>query len=1016
MMKRLESLFSYQKTSGRSRRGFAIILVAALAGLVFLLGASLVVVSRLQTASANYDQRVRLARENALAAMDMAIAELQASMGPDRSVSYYADVYRSNTSDDFKSPSADAEGGLSQAFWTAANDVSGTERWLVTRPIDSDFNGADAGDAADPLSDDYEASVVLLGEGTLGDSAEELGVSVPKERIHMDSVEGFTDSRAIGSYAFWVGDLGTKASYALYDQTDEALLDEDYDYTTSRRHRLRWLRLTKPAIDGTTSVDLVDTDYEGVGTYSDGTSLPTNPERIDVFGSDLQFRERFGSSDEPERYLDGLTQAEFESYFQDFTPLSRGLVIDSESGGFRKDLSLLVQTSDTDYDEQLLPYAALGRALMPSSMGVVQNVYPIRGDGSTEYSDHRFVEGQEVLTRSISPIITEFNLNYSVYLSQVTPTGNEYRIYVSVAAWLELWNPFASPIGLGAGRLLVEVSGLPELSVGLENTASEIKRVQLTDPLAESDPGSFVFAIENFGNNETDLRPGQVTAYSGPEDGASGVVGSSYDLAWGPEYVGSDDRVVFDLGTVELSETPSTLVLNFADGSEFVEAALEVDLFLEDESGEQFLQAYTLEHNFSLDSFVHNDPTSEGKPVFGFGWEISDSVFDPASGYDPFATEPIESAFLTDPGSGGSTDSYAYRDANGSGESGYAGSDHILGFNPLDKASFENPALYIDSSDLDVPVSPLPKQELVSVYLLSGASSGPGSLLSLGDVGNSFNYLMDEFFFSTIPQNLSPLDDELILPNTGYVPKADAVLSDLLPDIDSVAEPLEIPASSLEIEGMFNVHSTSIDAWASLLKGYKSSELGNWSVLFGDDKYLFFNWPLGGEDCFALVEDEDEVPDTGSADAIRASFKQNVVALTEVQVDALAEAIVSRIREYMQSGAGPFRSLQEFADSGVLSTAIADLDLNEEWVVEGSPAEFRQSTIFNMIGPYLSVRSDTFLIRAYGDAVDPSDEERVWARAYCEAILQRSSEELDDSNLGRKFEVVAFRWLSPSEI
>ena len=64
--------------------------------------------------------------------------------------------------------------------------------------------------------------------------------------------------------------------------------------------------------------------------------------------------------------------------------------------------------------------------------------------------------------------------------------------------------------------------------------------------------------------------------------------------------------------------------------------------------------------------------------------------------------------------------------------------------------------------------------------------------------------------------------------------------------------------------------------------------------------------------------------------------------------------------------------------------------------------------------PWLTVRSDTFRIRAYGDAVNPVDSARIEAVAYCEAIVQRTVEELP--GFGRRFVVSYFRWLSPGEI
>jgi hypothetical protein len=79
-------------------------------------------------------------------------------------------------------------------------------------------------------------------------------------------------------------------------------------------------------------------------------------------------------------------------------------------------------------------------------------------------------------------------------------------------------------------------------------------------------------------------------------------------------------------------------------------------------------------------------------------------------------------------------------------------------------------------------------------------------------------------------------------------------------------------------------------------------------------------------------------------------------------------------------------------------------------------------------GSILGVRSDTFSIRVYGDALDPIGGEPV-ARAWAEAVVQRTDEPVEastsDSNepspataesLGRRIKIVSFRWLNQEDI
>ena len=87
--------------------------------------------------------------------------------------------------------------------------------------------------------------------------------------------------------------------------------------------------------------------------------------------------------------------------------------------------------------------------------------------------------------------------------------------------------------------------------------------------------------------------------------------------------------------------------------------------------------------------------------------------------------------------------------------------------------------------------------------------------------------------------------------------------------------------------------------------------------------------------------------------------------------------------------------------------------------------------MLQQIGPFLSARSDTFLVRTYGENVNPVTGD-THARAWCEAVVQRVPDYLEaadepsvapaaltsatNATFGRQFRVVSFRWLSPEDI
>jgi hypothetical protein len=98
---------------------------------------------------------------------------------------------------------------------------------------------------------------------------------------------------------------------------------------------------------------------------------------------------------------------------------------------------------------------------------------------------------------------------------------------------------------------------------------------------------------------------------------------------------------------------------------------------------------------------------------------------------------------------------------------------------------------------------------------------------------------------------------------------------------------------------------------------------------------------------------------------------------------------------------GPYPSVDLFLNSEALAGAVAQNG--------GSLLKFG-----DVMRPWLSVRSDTFRVRAYGDAVNPADVTRTESVAWCEAIVQRIK---DDPTATRgRFVVIYFRWLGPDDI
>ena len=98
----------------------------------------------------------------------------------------------------------------------------------------------------------------------------------------------------------------------------------------------------------------------------------------------------------------------------------------------------------------------------------------------------------------------------------------------------------------------------------------------------------------------------------------------------------------------------------------------------------------------------------------------------------------------------------------------------------------------------------------------------------------------------------------------------------------------------------------------------------------------------------------------------------------------------------------------------------------------GMPGWVRQADLLRTLAPVMSVRDDTFKVRAYGDVRDRAGT--VISRVWCEAVVQRTAEFVDEAantahessaspqlsalnaRLGRGFKIVAFRWLNEDEV
>ncbi len=256
-------------------------------------------------------------------------------------------------------------------------------------------------------------------------------------------------------------------------------------------------------------------------------------------------------------------------------------------------------------------------------------------------------------------------------------------------------------------------------------------------------------------------------------------------------------------------------------------------------------------------------------------------------------------------------------------------------------------------------------------------------------------------------------------------------------------------AYSLSVDGAFNVNSTSVEAWKAVL--------GATRHLSSDGNSTSFPRILNPSGDRWTAEKSTNDPSAWAGGRV----------LTQPEIDRLARAIVAEVRKR-----GPFLSLADFINRrlinddtgrmGALQAAIEAAGLNHPFKADfpldntnslpnythpdsiqdatrfeqtlkpdckvwGIPGYLTQADLLQVLAPMLTARSDTFIIRTYGDATDAAGN--VKARAWCEAVVQRCPEPLhpDASGInpqsstklpdfGRRFIVKSFRWLNPEAI
>lgn len=361
------------------------------------------------------------------------------------------------------------------------------------------------------------------------------------------------------------------------------------------------------------------------------------------------------------------------------------------------------------------------------------------------------------------------------------------------------------------------------------------------------------------------------------------------------------------------------------------------------------------------------------------------------------------------------------------------------------------------------------------------AIDAPNALLDMSYALNSS--LWDRFYLSTLPYSEDfDFDEQTQLP---YAPHHIGASSIGLPDwadLLSGTRAFEESAAHIRVKGGFNVNSISVSAWklflgASLGQTVPTRFGGDLSN--GDDRFPFPRTAdvllpeqsggshftpadfmsirsLGEAELQALAEAiVDEVKSRGPFLSLADFVNRSLLARdNDPQNHGLTGAIQAAIdrvtREqgllnhefYTGDRNQTFKTVQESSLNYTMKQSLDGSAGGERLerlenlhggvpagqkssAYRGGPRYLMQSDLLSSLGPMLTVRGDTFVIRSYGESSATRTPGKA-SRVYLEMTVQRVAEPVEDAtgvapvraqgDFGRRFIVTGMRWVSPNEI
>ena len=1140
----------------RSKRGFALVITLSLMVLLTLLAVGLLTLSGVSLRTSAQSEAMAVARANARLSLLLAFGELQRQAGLDTRVTARADILEENNPPVL---------GVWQSWLGSDHETSGA---FAGRPKSPGSNyrtekkkrfvaWLTSANSADPatLPDTAPGTgkVTLLGPGTLGSDPRRAGLQV--HLVPTPVAEG----RLQGTLAWWIG-----------GENQKARLPEPYrpDPVTSTA---RW----------------------AVQAKSHAVADPL-PFRLETLLDDAVPAAKAITLRQADLIATPSATVASREFFHDLSTVSVGLLTNTATGAWRKDLSLLTEKWDSQPTSNLPLFR-----LTPTQDA--QATRPAPGNavtaGSMFYPWAAYRGGDTIPIYQHGPVTSWANLmDFATFYKRVTATNSgrftiapyaisiggdsfsflhKVRILPVIARMQWIFSHSAgpaSPADPGGGRLAplllltpaitlwnpynVELT-VPSMSFGIPRPLPAALKYTINGSANANynsvmeggsnapalGSGSLSYSI----NSAFTLKPGESRLFS-PESNTAVPSGTSISLQPGYRNGGGHFFPLKDSSGNTVLSLPSTASIK-ADAkfdTYYNDRGQDgVGIYLDVSTLGAHVLAYRMVYTPSIASVVYKPLTQLASATLSqcqsnpvpflstiFGARMASRTHLPAKGFvqsSPFVNytnmgfkdiadigrhyggtghpvnSPFDYSFVKHPAGGDSLlPNASDRTGRGYIVTGFTSAEGLsrcviaeLPCRPIISLGelvnwdlrYENsvpPFAFnlIGNSDAS-PVLP-------ANAVVNSADAGLKENLQYDDSYCANHLLFDDWFVSSITPDPTHFGSsgrsqqatytdfvtgKTPLGNRAYQPiladRATAALSTakatkLYTDYVAKTDSWRSIASRLEVEGMFNVNSTSVTAWRALLGHarkqrvpYLRETAGGWdAALSADTDYALTRFSIAGD---------TEAGTPGSSGAFpEASEFAGYRTVDAKFLDALAEEVVRQVRLR-----GPFLSLAEFVNrqlssgdlalAGTLQAALNEVSkkpsTNPFAAMEalsttavavperaadaeykfpaaavgksayGLPGWTRQADILRPLAPILSVRDDTFTLRGYGDARDADGQ--VLAHAVCEAVVRRSREFVDAAEaagiltpptraantiFGRRFELIAFRWLAPNEV